>query len=126
MQMLSDEQVLDLIAAAYEVDPAFGRLVEVAATTGARISQIARLSVADLQMNGNGPRLIMPSSLKGRDRKASKTPLPISAELAAKLATNRPATEPRCCVQMGAPGFRAATIRRVHLRSPPNVPEFPT
>jgi integrase len=92
-QALSEEQVLTLVAASYEVDPAFGRLIEVAATTGARMSQIARLTVGDLQ-DGANPRLLMPASRKGHKRQAGKTPLPISAELAEKLATNRPSGEP--------------------------------
>ncbi len=73
-------------AAAYAVDPALGLWVEVAATTGARPSQIARLDVADLQDERVDPRLMMPSSLKGKGRKRiTRVPVPIPASLAAKL-----------------------------------------
>jgi integrase len=93
VQRLDDEQVRALIAAAYAVDSAFGLYVEVAAVTGARLSQIARLTVADLQGNGT-PRLMMSCSRKGRDRKPAKRPVPITDALALKLASNRPAEAP--------------------------------
>jgi integrase len=93
VQRLDDEQVRALIGAAYAVDPAFGLYVEVAAVTGARLSQIARLTVADLQAD-NGPRLLMPASRKGRNRKPAKRPVPIPPALAAKLKSNRPADAP--------------------------------
>jgi integrase len=90
VQRLDDDQVRAVVAAAYEVDPAFGMYTAVATETGARLSQIARLTVADLQDADNGsPRLMMPTSRKGRARKASKRPVPITHELAAKLASNR-------------------------------------
>jgi hypothetical protein len=86
VQVLSDDQVRALISAAYEVDRAFGLFVEVHASTGARTSQIARLVVGDLQVSkGNGPRLMMPGSRKGRGRKPSKSPVPITKALAVKL-----------------------------------------
>ena len=44
---------------------------EVAATTGARPSQIARLDVVDLQDDRADPRMMMPSSKKGRAASAS-------------------------------------------------------
>jgi hypothetical protein len=86
IQVISDNQVRAVIAAAYEVDPQFGLYVEVGAVTGARNSQINRLVVSDLQVaNGNGPRLLMPSSKKGRSRKPSRSPIPVTEVLAAKL-----------------------------------------
>ena len=64
-----------LIAAAYAESAEFGFYVEVAAVTGARLSQIARLNVADLQ-NGGEPRLMMPCSRKGRgERKITHKPV---------------------------------------------------
>ncbi len=69
-----------------------------AATTGARLSQLARLEVADLQADRADPRLMMPSSRKGRGtRKITRRPVPISLTLAAVLrqqAESRPAHEP--------------------------------
>jgi hypothetical protein len=87
---LSDAQVQAVLAAAYAIDPAFGLYVEVAAVTGARPSQITRLVGADLLSNGDGPRLMMPSSKKGRGRKISRRPVPITASLAAKLSGRAP------------------------------------
>jgi integrase len=94
-QRLTDDQVARVVAAAYAIDRAFGLYVEVAAVTGSRLSQIARLTVADLQMdNGRTPRLLMPTSRKGRGRKAGKRPVPITDGLAAKLDSNRSAEAP--------------------------------
>jgi integrase len=85
MQRLDDEQVRAVIRAAYALDRAFGLYVEVLATTGARPSQVARLTVDDLQADNGTPRLMMPSSRKGRNRKPGKTPVPITPALAAAL-----------------------------------------
>jgi integrase len=93
VQRLDDDQVRDVIAAAYALDHAFGVYVETAAVTGARLSQIARLTVSDLQGNGT-PRLLMPASRKGRNRKPGKRPVPITAALAGKLKSNRAADAP--------------------------------
>jgi integrase len=90
VQRLTDEEVHRVIAAAYAIEAAFGLYVETAAVTGARLSQIAALTVADLRDADNGsPRLMMPGSRKGRGRKPAKRPVPITHELAAKLASNR-------------------------------------
>jgi integrase len=90
---LSDAEVQAVVAAAYAIDSAFGLYVEIAAVTGARPSQIVRLLGADLMPNGDGPRLMMPSSRKGRGRKISRKPVPITKSLAAKL-TGRGPDEP--------------------------------
>jgi integrase len=96
--ILSDQHVLAVIAAAYEIDPAFGLLTETAATSGARVSQLVKLEVGDLQSNDDGPRLLMPSSRKGHAGKAvTRKPVPITASLAARLrqaAGNRDASAP--------------------------------
>ena len=62
-------------------------MVEVAAVTGARLSQLARLEVADLQADGPEPRLLMPLSAKGRARnkRHERRPVPITPVLAAVL-----------------------------------------
>src|SRR5262249_10974123 len=63
-----------------------GLLIDVLATTGTRTSQACRLRVADLQADGPAPRLMMPSSRKGRGRKDSaRKPVPIPVSLARKL-----------------------------------------
>ena len=84
IQRLDDDQARAVIAASYEVDRHLGLYVEVAAETGARPSQISRLVVGDLQ-DGSAPRLMMPSSRKGRGRKVGRYPVPISKRLADKL-----------------------------------------
>ena len=91
---IAEAQVLRLIACAREIDPYFGLLVEVLAVTGARASQAARLTVADLQVG----RLMMPTSRKGKARKTIRHyPVPIPAGLAAALtaeAKGRPGSGP--------------------------------
>ena len=95
--ILTDEQVRALIAAAYAEDRALGLLVEVAAVTGARVSQLARLEIGDLQDDRPDPRLMMPSSKKGRGHKRiERRPVPITPGLAALLrqaAGERPASK---------------------------------
>ena len=92
---LPERDVRNIVVAAYAVAPQLGLWTEVAATTGARPSQIARLDVADLQDDRDDPRLMMPSSKKGRGRKRiERRPVPIPPGLAAKLrhaAAGRPA-----------------------------------
>jgi len=88
-----------IVAAAYDHDRALGLMTEVAAVTGARLSQLARLEVGDLQADGAGPRLRMPLSAKGRTRnkRHERRPVPISATLAAVLrreAARRPSEAP--------------------------------
>lgn len=81
--ILADDKVRAIVAAGYALDPAFGRLVEVLAETGTRISQARRLTVADLL---RGDRLDIPVSRKGTGQKAAeKKPVPIPPGLAAKL-----------------------------------------
>ena len=93
--ILSEVEVRALVKAAWERDPEVGLLVECAAVTGARVSQLARLDVGDLQFNGSGSKLTMPTSKKGRGAKRiSRYPVPISQSLANKLKSNRPPGEP--------------------------------
>jgi integrase len=95
--ILSDDEVRALIEAAYADEP-FGLLVEVAATTGGRPSQITKLEVGDLQADRSDPRLMMPSSRKGHaGKRIERKPVPIPAGLAMKLkaaATGRDASAP--------------------------------
>ena len=83
--ILLDAVVRTIISAAYEENAELGLLVEVAAVTGARNSQIARLDSADLQDGRIDPRLMMPRSRKGREKKITRRPVPIPPSLAAKL-----------------------------------------
>src|SRR4051794_16862291 len=56
--ILPEPVVRQLVRAAYAQSHSLGLLVEVAAVTGARYSQIARLRVQDLQIGGDSPRSI--------------------------------------------------------------------
>ena len=83
---LSEHDVRKIVGAAYAVTPQIGLWTEVAAVTGARPSQIARLDVADLQDGRDDPRLMMPSSRKGKGTKrVERRPVPITPGMAAKL-----------------------------------------
>jgi len=97
--ILDDATVRRIVAAAYDYDRALGVMTEVAATTGARLSQLARLEVGDLQADGPEPRLLMPLSAKGRARnkRHERRPVPITPALAAVLkqeAAGRPHDAP--------------------------------
>ncbi|WP_029079317.1 tyrosine-type recombinase/integrase [Bradyrhizobium sp. th.b2] len=88
----------EAVTAPYDIDAeTFGIYVEVHAATGARSSQIAMLDVGDLHAT-NAPKLMMPSSLKGKNRKTrTRKPVPIAPSLARKLkalAAGRDASEP--------------------------------
>ena len=71
---LPERDVRAIVTAAYAVAPELGLWTEVAAITGARPSQIARLDVADLQGDRADPRLMMPSSKKGQGPQAHRAP----------------------------------------------------
>jgi integrase len=84
--ILTDHVIRDIIIAAFGIGRDLGLLVETAAVTGARVSQIANLRVADLQADRPDPRLMMPSSRKGRgQKKVTHVPVPIPTSVAEKL-----------------------------------------
>jgi integrase len=85
--ILDDVAVRHIVAAGYDRDHSLGVMVEVAAVTGARLSQLARLEVGDLQADGPEPRLLLPLSAKGRARnkRHERRPVPITAALASLL-----------------------------------------
>jgi integrase len=94
-----DATVRRIVAAAYEHDRALGLMTEVAAVTGARLSQLSRLEVADLQAEQAEPRVLMPCSAKGRMRNKchERRPVPITAALASVLkqeVAGRPSEAP--------------------------------
>jgi integrase len=93
--ILPDATVRDLTAAAER--PEFALLVELAAVTGARVSQLRRLQVGDVQTDRADPRLMMPMSAKGRRKVIARRPVPIPAALALRLrqvGAGRPAHAP--------------------------------
>jgi integrase len=87
--ILTEDQVRAVVAASYAVDAEFGLLIETLAVTGARVSQLLRVTAADIQ-DGAAPRLLVPSSRKGRRRRAERKPLPIPASLAKALRSGTP------------------------------------
>jgi integrase len=94
--ILPEDDVRRVITAAYAEGDDFGLLIEVAAVTGARPSQIRRIEVCDLQDDRGDPRILMPASSKGRGPKTvSHRPVPIPADLAfrLRLAARERATE---------------------------------
>jgi integrase len=103
---LSDAQVHAVVAAAYAEDRGFGLYIETAAITGARLSQIVRLDVGDLQ-DGTEPRLLMPCSRKGGGRRAiTRKPVPITLSLAAKLKAAAAGRAPDSPLLLRADGLR--------------------
>src|SRR5262245_59452935 len=83
---VNDDEACRIIAAAPAEGSEFALFVEIGAVTGARPIQIARLQVADLQADRSDPRLMMPSSRKGKGRKRiERRPVPISSGLAFRL-----------------------------------------
>ena len=105
--ILSEAAVRQIIVAAQQQSGEFGLLIEVAAVTGARVSQLAQMEVQDLQAERAAPRLMMPTSAKGQGEKDyQRRPVPIPHGLAAKLrmlTADRPATAPLLIKPSGAP-----------------------
>ena len=91
--VLPEATIRLLVHAAREQGAEFGLLIEALALTGARVSQLARCQVRDLA----GERLMVQSSAKGQNKRASRTPVPIPAALADRLrvaAQGRPQRDP--------------------------------
>jgi integrase len=129
--VLDEATVRWLIAEAYTHSAAFGLLVELAAVTGARVSQLARLEVQDLQAVCGKPRLLMPTSRKGKGtKKILRYPVPIPAGLAARLrdlVDDRAASSPLLLKSNGVPWAKSdqrylfKRVARVVHRDPAEV-----
>jgi hypothetical protein len=95
--ILEEDQVRAIIAAAHAESRELGLLVETAAVTGARTSQLSRLDVVDLQ-DSPLPRLMVPNSRKGKGtKKITHQGVPIPPSLAKQLraaAAGRSQTAP--------------------------------
>jgi integrase len=92
--ILADDTVRAVIASAYADSHDFGVFIETLAGTGARESQLLRLDVTDLLDSGVAPRLLLPNSRKGKNRRIERRPIAISPRLAGVLrqaATGRTA-----------------------------------
>jgi integrase len=89
--ILADDEVRQLVEAAYIKSDRFGLFVETLATTCARPSRAARIEVGDLRLdNPAEPKLAVPRSGKGGgrlrvNRKADRISVPITTGLAARL-----------------------------------------
>jgi integrase len=96
--ILPDQTVAALVGGSYDEDEYFGLLIDVLAETGARESQVFKLTPDDLQDHLAAPRLMMPTSKKGnKNRTVEYRPLPISPRLSKLLrqqAKGRPAHAP--------------------------------
>ena len=83
-QILSDDQVRRVVAAAIAIDEDFGRLVVLLAATGARFAQVRRMCVADVQA-GQG-RVMVPELFKGKKRAGAHIRVQMGADALAVLA----------------------------------------
>lgn len=103
-QLLTDDEIRRLIAAARDINEDFYRMILVLAATGARFAQVRRLRVGDL----SGCRLMMPPSYKGRSgiAKNRAIPVPIGDDVIAAL---EPATAGR---KNGAPLLERLRMER--------------
>jgi integrase len=92
-QLLGDDQIKAVVEAAFAVDSDgdFGRLVLLAAGTGARYSQLVRIRVGDLQIQNR--RIMVPGASKGRAATArAPVAVPLSEAVIERL---RPAIDDR-------------------------------
>jgi integrase len=106
--------ITKLIEAALGVDQHFGRLVLVLAATGARYSQVARITVGDVQIAAG--RIMVPASAKGRASKARKpTAVPVGEDILGRLApilAGRAANETLLLQKSGQPWTAPAQMTR--------------
>lgn len=116
--ILPEATIKKIIAAAYRESAEFGLLVEVAAVTGSRYGQITGLVAGDLQADREEPRLMMPSSKKGKGiKKVLRRPVPIPLALARKLRKavgDRPVTAPLLVKPSGGEWRKSHHIRPFH------------
>jgi integrase len=117
--ILDDATVRSIVAAAYDHDRALGLMVEVAAMCGARLSQLSRLDVADLQADGSEPRLLLPLSAKGRARNKhhERRPVPITMALASVLKQEAQGRAPDAPLLLRDNGERWGHGRSRHHRN---------
>jgi integrase len=106
--LLTDADVRKVVDAAFDVDPDFGALVLVLAATGARFSQVARITVAGLQADAE--RLIVPASVKGKGAKHRPAiPVPVGPDVVARLKP----------LAAGRAGHEPLLLRWVHRQTGP-------
>jgi integrase len=121
--VLPETTIRLLIHASRDERAEFGLLVETLALTGARVSQLARCQVRDLARE----RLMVPSSAKGQNKRASRTPVPVPATLADRLrvsAAGRSAAEP-LFVKPSGDGWHKSDHTRPFARAVAAIGEDP-
>lgn len=96
-QILEDEQVRTIIRVARELDEDgdFALVVVLLAATGARFSQLRRMTVGDVQLDRS--RLLVPTSFKGKGRSPQLIKVPVGPDVLQLLrpaVDGRPASEP--------------------------------
>jgi integrase len=94
-QILTDDQIRRVVAAALTLDDDFGRMVVMLAATGARFAQLRRMRVIDVQAEQR--RVMVPESYKGRRDAATYVRVQVGTDTLAILAPaiqGRPATAP--------------------------------
>lgn len=94
-QILPDDQIRRIVAAALALDDDFGRLVVLLAATGARFAQVRRMRVADVQAEQG--RVMVPESFKGKKQAATYIRVQVGADTLGVLApaiAGRPAGAP--------------------------------
>lgn len=91
-----DEKVQALVNEAYALEPAYGRYLDVLASTGTRQSQALRILVKDLQVDRPDLRLMIPNSRKGGSgrNKEKRIPVSITRGLALRLKAAAAGREP--------------------------------
>ncbi len=99
-QILSDEVVRKIVRAAAEFDEEgdVGRMILVLAATGARFSQVQRITVGDVQVDKR--RIFVPSSRKGHGRVAGHYAVPVGQDVIDALRpvlNDRPSDEVLLC-----------------------------
>lgn len=85
-QVLPDADIRRLVESAFAVDDTgdFGRLILVLAATGARFSQVARITVGDVQVARS--RVMVPPARKGKEAgPPSPIAVPVGADVIARL-----------------------------------------
>ena len=83
-QVLTDADVRKLVEAALAHDADFGALVLLLATTGARMDQVGRITVADFQPEAR--RVMIPASRKGRgDKQITHIAVPLPDDVIVRL-----------------------------------------
>jgi integrase len=99
-QILADETVRDIVAAAaaFDEEGDVGRMVLVLAASGARFSQVQRIKVGDVQSERR--RIFVPTSRKGQEREDGYYAVQVSQDVIDALKpamSGRLADEPLLC-----------------------------